>query len=120
MRPVISGLIVLATSLILKAGELSPGLQTLLSRTPDREELKVLVVLEDQAPISVMDREMHEARTPMAVRHARVIRSLQEVAARSQPAVEQGDAAGCGSSRRRAAAGRQPSRFRTGGVVPVE
>ena len=49
MRPVISGLIVLATSLILKAGELSPGLQTLLSRTPDREELKVLVVLEDQA-----------------------------------------------------------------------
>ncbi|MCA9783038.1 MAG: S8 family serine peptidase [Candidatus Cloacimonetes bacterium] len=90
MRPVISGLIVLATSLILKAGELSPGLQTLLSRTPDREELKVLVVLEDQAPISVMDREMHEARTPMAVRHARVIRSLQDVAARSQPAVEQG------------------------------
>lgn len=84
MRSVLGGLALLGCALALRAGEVSPGLQRLLADIPADRELGVILLLQDQAPIPALDRELHEAGAPMALRHARVIDGLQQAARRSQ------------------------------------
>ncbi len=77
----------------LQAAELSPGLQQQLADSPSGTELKVLLLLNEQADIAQLDRELHERCASFDERHEMVIRSLKDVASSSQPRVlEQLDA----------------------------
>ena len=69
------------------AGTISPGLADLMRGLSDDDELKVLVVLQDQADIPTLDQQLHERQAPMAERHRLVIQSLQDAASRSQGAL---------------------------------
>jgi subtilisin family serine protease len=90
MRSVQSGLALLGLALALQAGELSPGLQRLMADTPDGQEIGVLVLLENQAPIPALDRELHESGATLAHRHFQVVESLQQAARNSQAPVADG------------------------------
>ncbi|MFN8176771.1 MAG: S8 family serine peptidase [bacterium] len=66
------------------AGHLSPGLQRLITGKPGSDEIKVLVVLQDQADIPTLNQNLHLAHAPRALRHRIVVDALRETAARSQ------------------------------------
>ncbi len=66
------------------AGTISDGLKAQMTGMDGNDEIKVLVVLQDQADIASLDWSLHTTRAPMAQRHREVIDTLREVADRSQ------------------------------------
>jgi subtilisin family serine protease len=71
------------------AGELSAGMQNLLSQTDSSASLLVLLSLEDQADIVALDLELHESCNSLAERHFQIVSTLMETANRSQSPVIQ-------------------------------
>jgi subtilisin family serine protease len=66
------------------AGRISPGLERRVAGMEGSDEITVLVVLRDQAPIASLDQDLHAARAPLAARHRAVVDALREAASRSQ------------------------------------
>jgi len=66
------------------AGVITPGLETQMQSLSGNDELKVLVVLSDQADVESMNRELHEMRSSRQLRHETVLGALQDAARRSQ------------------------------------
>ena len=82
---------ILTTSLILclavggaVGGQLSPGLQAQLDGLRDDAVVRVLVVLEDQADVPGLDRQLRAQVADLARRHRTIVGALQTTAARSQ------------------------------------
>ena len=69
------------------AGIISPGLETQMESMQGNDEIKVLVVLRDQADIASIHQELHGSRATRQLRHETVLGALQDVAARSQGAL---------------------------------
>jgi len=67
-----------------RAGTLAPVLEDLLRDLGADEPIKVLVVLESQADIPALDRNLRASKATMPQRHQQVIASLRSVAAGSQ------------------------------------
>jgi subtilisin family serine protease len=85
----------LATSLVLLitmvlpiqaalAGAFSPGLEAQVQGLRGSDQIKVLVVLRDQADIATMDWDLHNAKATRADRHQAVLGALQQTARASQ------------------------------------
>jgi subtilisin family serine protease len=66
------------------AGMLSAGLDRYIEGKAGSEEIKVLVVMKDQASVGSLDQSLHERRAPMSERHPTIINALREAADRSQ------------------------------------
>jgi subtilisin family serine protease len=77
------GLVLCAASAVW-AGALSPGLADYISNLGESDQVKVLVVLSDQADVKALDRELHDRAAPLAERHGQVVTALQRAAARTQ------------------------------------
>lgn len=83
----------LAAALLLAAGQpahagrITSGLEAQLQGLAPSDEVKVLVVMRDQAPIPALDAELHARLAPRAERHASVVESLRGVASTSQGAI---------------------------------
>ncbi|MCK4914744.1 MAG: S8 family serine peptidase, partial [Candidatus Eisenbacteria sp.] len=69
------------------AGVIAPALETQMQSLNGDEEVKVLVVLRDQADISTMHRQLHDSRATRQQRHEAVLGALQDAAQRSQGAL---------------------------------
>lgn len=69
------------------AGVIAPGLESQMQSLNGDDEVKVLVVLRDQADIDTMNRQLHESRATFQQRHRAVLGALQDVAGRSQGAL---------------------------------
>ena len=77
-------LLLLLMPLSVRGGTIAPSLEILLQNLGQDESIKVLVVLEDQADIPGLDRNLRGAKAAMSQRHRLVVESLREAAARSQ------------------------------------
>ncbi len=66
------------------AGVVTRGLESQLSSLDAGDFVKVLVVLNDQADIQAMDQQLHAAKSPLKIRHRRVLDALQSTARNSQ------------------------------------
>ena len=69
------------------AGVITPGLESQMQTLSGDDEVKVLVVLSDQADIESINRELHEMRSSRQLRHETVMDALQDAARRSQGAL---------------------------------
>jgi subtilisin family serine protease len=69
------------------AGTIAPALETQMQSLGGEDEIKVLVVLRDQADITTLNRELHDAKVTRQHRHEVVLGALQDAAARSQGAL---------------------------------
>ena len=69
------------------AGIIAPGLESQMQSLNGDDEVKVLVVLGDQADIVSMNQQLHESRAPRQQRHEAVLGALQDAAGRSQGAL---------------------------------
>ena len=69
------------------AGSIAPGLESQMQSLNGDDEVKVLVVLRDQADIDSMNRQLHDDRAPRQRRHQAVLGALQDAAHRSQGAL---------------------------------
>jgi len=69
------------------AGVIAPGLESQMESLQGNDELKVLVVLRDQADIASIHEELRGSRATRQLRHETVLRALQDAAARSQGAL---------------------------------
>ncbi|MEE8573281.1 MAG: S8 family serine peptidase, partial [Gemmatimonadota bacterium] len=69
------------------AGVIAPALEDQMQSLNGSDEVKVLVVLRDQADISTMNRQLHDSRATRQARHEAVLGALQDAAGRSQGAV---------------------------------
>lgn len=77
-------LFLLSGPAVVFAGTIAPGLETLLQKLGEDDPIKVLVVLDHQADISVLDQNLHESKAAMPQRHRLVVESLREAADLSQ------------------------------------
>ena len=66
------------------AGQISVALEAQMQALDEQEEIKVLVVCEEQGDIATLDHRLRESRAPLSVRHQQVIDTLREVAERTQ------------------------------------
>ena len=66
------------------AGGISEGLKSILDNTDDQTPVKAMVFMREQVDIKSLDLELHLAKTARAVRHARVINELQDMARATQ------------------------------------
>lgn len=66
------------------AGMLTPGLEAQLAPMAEKDLVKVLVVLRDQADIATLDRDLHAAKSPLRARHQAVVTTLQDAARAGQ------------------------------------
>jgi hypothetical protein len=66
------------------AGVIAPALETQMQALSGDAEVKVLVVLRDQADISSMNLQLHNSRATRQERHEAVLGALQDAARRSQ------------------------------------
>ena len=64
-----------------QAGVIDPPFERHLQPLPDDQLISVLIYLEDQVPIAALDAELRAERATLAVRHERVVTSLQAKAA---------------------------------------
>ncbi len=80
----IASMVFLCSSPAARAGQLTPGLERQIAGKSGSEEIKVLVVLRDQAAIRTMDADLRAVRAPMAQRHREGGDELRAVADRSQ------------------------------------
>jgi subtilisin family serine protease len=69
------------------AGVIAPALATRMQSLDPDDEVKVLVVLRDQADIPAIHRQLHESRATRHDRHLAVVGALREAASRSQDAL---------------------------------
>jgi bacillopeptidase F len=69
------------------SGELQPDLEDYLQTLTDNAQTSVIIYLDEQADIPALDQELNRIKATRQVRHERVIRALQEVAQRTQPAL---------------------------------
>jgi len=69
------------------AGAIAPALETQMQELRGDDEVKVLVVLRDQADIDSMNRQLHDTRATRQQRHEAVLGALQDAAHRSQEAL---------------------------------
>ncbi len=69
------------------AGVVTPALESQMQELDGNDEVKVLVVLRDQADISTMNRQLHDSRATRQHRHQAVLGALQDAAQRSQGAL---------------------------------
>ena len=69
------------------AGVIAPGLESQMQSLSGDDEVKVLVVLRDQADIDSMNRQLHDSRVSRQQRHEAVLGALQDAADRSQAAL---------------------------------
>ena len=69
------------------AGVIAPGLESQMQKLRGDDEMKVLVVLRDQADIDSMNRQLHDSRATRQERHQAVLGALQDAAHRSQDAL---------------------------------
>ncbi len=69
------------------AGTFSPGLEKQVRNLRGSDEIKVLVVLRDQADIATLNHDLHVSKATRMVRHATVMGVLQDTADRSQGAL---------------------------------
>ncbi len=69
------------------AGVIAPGLESQLQALSGDDEVKVLVVLHDQADIGSMNLQLHNSRATRQERHEAVLGALQDAAHRSQDAL---------------------------------
>ena len=69
------------------AGVITPGLESQMQELRGDDEVKVLVVLRDQADIDTMNRQLHDSRATRQDRHQTVLGALQDAAHRSQDAL---------------------------------
>ncbi len=69
------------------AGVIAPGLESQMQVLSGDDEVKVLVVLRDQADIDSINRQLHDSRATRQQRHEAVLGALQDVAQRSQDAL---------------------------------
>ena len=69
------------------AGVIAPGLESQMQKLRGDDEVKVLVVLRDQADIDSMNRQLHDSRATRQERHQAVLGALQDAAHRSQDAL---------------------------------
>ncbi|MGH2571083.1 MAG: hypothetical protein ACRDGR_07650, partial [bacterium] len=74
---------------VVRAGQISPDLERQLQGLDGGDEVKVLVVLREQADIATLDAELRVVRAPMSERHRRVVDALREMADRTQPPILQ-------------------------------
>ena len=81
---IVAALLAVLAGATAQAGVLSPGLATLMQDMEDHEILKVLVVLEDQANVRSMDKNLHDQAVSLDVRHHTVIMSLRDAAGIAQ------------------------------------
>jgi len=77
-------LVLLLGSTAARAGTISPGLEILLQDLGENDSIKVLVVLDHQADIAVLDRNLRGAKSAMPRRHRLVVESLRAAADASQ------------------------------------
>ncbi|HPF69039.1 MAG TPA: S8 family serine peptidase [Candidatus Krumholzibacteria bacterium] len=88
MRLIAAALLLLLLAAVpASGGELAPGLERQLAGWPADQPLRVLVVMRDQADIRALDRDLHAAKAPAAVRHRQVIEALRASAGRGQAAL---------------------------------
>jgi subtilisin family serine protease len=66
------------------AGVITPGLESQMQLLGGDDEVKVLVVLRDQADIDSMNSQLHNSRATRQQRHEAVLGALQDAADRSQ------------------------------------
>ena len=69
------------------AGVIAPGLESQMQSLSGNDEVKVLVVLRDQADVATLNRQLHDSRAPRLERHQAVLGALQAAAERSQAPV---------------------------------
>ena len=69
------------------AGVIAPALETQMQSLNGDDEVKVLVVLRDQADIDSLNRQLHGSRATRQQRHEAVLGALQDAAQRSQDAL---------------------------------
>jgi len=69
------------------AGTLAPALERQMEGLEGSDEVKVLVVMRDQADVSTLNRQLHDETATRAHRHEVVLNALQDAAARSQVAL---------------------------------
>ncbi len=84
---VLAAALLLAAPPLALAGRIAPGVEARLREMAVEDEIKVLVVLEEQANVGSLDAELHARRASRSERHARVVGSLRQVADRTQPRV---------------------------------
>ncbi len=77
-------LFLLLVPLCAQAGTITPALEDLLRNQGKDDPIKVLVVLEDQADIPRLDRDLRGSKAAMSQRHRLVVEALRDAAARSQ------------------------------------
>ncbi|MCK9995467.1 MAG: S8 family serine peptidase [Candidatus Krumholzibacteria bacterium] len=77
-------LVLLLGAAVARAGTISPGLETLLQDLGEDESIKVLVVLDHQADIAVLDRNLRGSKSALPRRHRLVVESLRAAADASQ------------------------------------
>ncbi len=69
------------------AGVIAPGLESQMQSLNGDDELKVLVVLRDQADIGTLNQQLRDGRATRQDRHEAVLGALQDAADRSQEAL---------------------------------
>jgi len=69
------------------AGQLTPGLDSLIQTMKGSDEIKVLVVLKDRVDIESLNWELRADRASLPVRHETVVTALQNKAAATQGAL---------------------------------
>ncbi len=80
-------LMILSLSSAAVAGQFAPGLEAYVAEKHAGENLRALLVLEDQVDVEAMDLELHARKTGLAARHFRVVTALQEKAHNTQGAL---------------------------------
>ena len=69
------------------AGVIAPGLEHQMKSLSGDDEVKVLVVMSDQADVESIHQQLHGSRATRQLRHETVLGALQDAAARSQGAL---------------------------------
>ena len=69
------------------AGVIAPGLEAQMQSLKGDDEIKVLVVLSDQADVAALSRQLHDARVSRQERNQAVLGALAAAADRSQGAL---------------------------------
>lgn len=72
-----------------QAGRIAPGLELQMQGMAAEDEIKVLVVLQEQADIATLDHTLRVTRAPMSERHREVVDVLRDVADRTQAGLVQ-------------------------------
>jgi subtilisin family serine protease len=79
--------LVMVLCMPLFAGEIEPNFGAYLKTLSDEDFTSAIVYLKDRPNIRAMDQAFHVERTPLPVRHEKILNALKRAADRSQPAL---------------------------------